>query len=209
MVRLGGVSMGFQVFYGEGLYAALGVLVMAVIWIAGPCDGFKRSTLFALVPLFFLVAYMIMTWHDFADYPLTCPTPHMEIPGGDGPEYAWPVGSHSGYSKTCEASGVPGSKSETLAGGLEMQADCSDARAAWKIHVDGRLLEQGTLRPDRELDLTTVSIPPRMAARTVRFTTVRLDSAECEATFTLVDPGLEGAGHGRFRFTFPEFGDDL
>jgi hypothetical protein len=47
-----------------------------------------------------------------------------------------------------------------------------------------------------------------MASGAVRFTTARLDSAECEATFRLVDPGFEGAGHGRFRFRFPEFGDD-
>jgi hypothetical protein len=199
-------SAASGVAYGEGAFLA--VLIIVCVFVIVAYTGGDWFVGAGLLVAGVAALFIFLTWHRLADYPLTYrdgDRPRNEASGASLYEN-WSL--ESGRSVTTTFDVDDASDAESLAGSLHLEYGCSAARVDWRIYADADddLLASGTFREGQERDLTNVAVRRKPVPSVVRLIADRTDSANCNTTLYWENPGLEGPGHGRFRFVFPVSG---
>jgi hypothetical protein len=200
-----GSPVAADIVYIEGPFLTILLFVFVFVFIAMTDDyWFLGAGLFAVL---FSILFVFFSWRSLADYSVTYhdgDRPRSKVQG-TGLYEAWSLSSGASVSTNFNLDRASGA--DSLAGDLALGYGCSTARVAWRIFADGASLGSGTFREGQERDLTDVAVRPGNPPIVVRLAAARLDSSDCETELVWHNPGLEGPGHGRFRFVFPLPGD--
>lgn len=195
---------------GEGLPLAIIILIVIFVFVA-KSEG-EWAIGMGIIAVSVVALFMYLTWAELADYPAeykngSCPEKTID-PGTWSMTWDIPPGKRIDTSLLVK--GAP--DAETLAGRLHLYSACEHPVVDWNIYADGTPLTHReaplVADPDEDRDLTRFPLPPargpvtlRLVARSVRST--------CSKSTQLVweNPGLEGPGNGKFRFSFPNLPD--
>jgi hypothetical protein len=198
-------SVAADIVYVEGPLLTVLVFGFVFAFIAMTDDNWFIGMGLSVVLISALFAFF--SWRSLADYPLIYRDGDRPLSKtqGTGLYEVWDLGSGASVSTTFDVANA--SDAESLASKLALGYGCPAARVDWRIYADDDPLDSGTLREGQERDLTDVAVRSGHPHIVVKLTAARLDSADCKTDLVWHNPGLEGPGHGRFRFVFPLPGD--
>lgn len=190
---------------GQGVTAAvvLTVLVFVLAMFMGDGEFIGVSLLVAFGIALVFALSMFLSWRWVADYPLMYrdgDRPEATVSSAS-PYETWTLGAGARVSTTFDVERA--SDADSLSGELGVQYGCPDTRVDWRIYVDGVRITSGSLGEGDKRELGDVKVKLEASSAVVQVTAVRMDKAECETTFQWESSGLEGPGHGPFRFVIP------
>lgn len=145
---------------------------------------------------------VLVGWHSLADYPVTYQAgdhPRSSTSGLSAYE-TWELGPAASVSTVLRVDSA--TDGETLSGDLRLDYGCPAETVDWRIYVADDLVASGTLREGEQRNLEGAAVQLAQPV-VVRLTVDRTDSAGCATALLWQSPGIEGPGHGKFRFLFP------